>query len=170
MPRREGRKRRNLRRDQTAQLMLARRIIPTLLYRGAQLVKGSKFNGWRSVGHIRQAVELYAKRGVDELIVLDVAATPEGRGPEFERIKEMSNIGFTPITFGGGVRCVEDVHKLMLSGADKVAIGTAAYTVPDLIAECADSFGSQAIVMAIDVLGGNTVMTHCGRVGYNHDP
>lgn len=150
--------------------MLAKRVVPTLLFSGDQLIKGERFNGWRSVGHIRQAVELYATRGVDELIILDIGATPACRGPDFGRVDDMTNIGYTPITVGGGVRSTECVKRLMLAGADKVAIGTGCYEVADLLQECSDSFGSQAICMAIDVMGGNTVMTRCGKQGYNHSP
>ena len=150
--------------------MLATRIIPTLLMRGEHLVKGSQFNSWRVVGHVMQAARIHAARQVDELILLDIAATPEGRGPDLELVEKLAGECFTPLTVGGGVRNVEDVRRLLRAGADKVAIGTAAYQVPDLIFDCAEYYGSQCIVMSIDVLGGNTVMYHCGKHGYNHDP
>lgn len=140
--------------------MLAKRIIPTLLFRGDQLVKGEKFNGWRSVGHVRQAIEIHAARGVDELIALDIGATPEGRGPNFAQIEQMTNIGYTPITIGGGVRSVDDVLALMLAGADKVAICSACTS--DVVTVASKRFGTQAIVVAIDVLAG-VVATGCGR-------
>jgi len=149
---------------------LATRIIPTLLMRGHTLVKGRQFNSWRVVGHVMQAARIHAARQVDELILLDIGATPEGRGPDLELVGKLAGECFTPLTVGGGIKSVEDVRRLLLAGADKVAIGTAAYEVPDLIFDCAEYYGSQCIVMSIDVLGGNTVMYHCGKHGYNHDP
>jgi len=149
---------------------LAKRVIPTLLVRGQNLVKGIRFDSWRVVGHPMQAARIHAARCVDELIILDISATPEGRGPDFAMVEKLSECGFTPLTVGGGVRSIEDVRRLLRAGADKVAIGTAAYAVPDLVFDCAEYFGNQCIVLAIDVMGGNTVMTHCGKHGYNHSP
>ena len=151
-------------------MALAKRVIPTLLIRGQNLVKGIRFDSWRVVGHPMQAARIHAARGVDELIILDISATPEGRGPDFAMVEKLSECGFTPLTVGGGVRSVEDVRRLLRAGADKVAIGTGAYTVPDLVYDCAEYFGNQCIVLSIDVMGGNTVMTHCGKHGYNHSP
>lgn len=150
--------------------MLATRVIPVLLVRGHQLVKGERFNSWRSVGHVQQAAEIHQARGVDELIVLDIAATPEGRGPDFAMVERLTAKCFMPITVGGGVRSVEDVRGLLAAGADKVSIGTAVTVVPDLVYDCANRFGSQAIVVSIDVGYGNSVMVNCGCTGYAHDP
>lgn len=149
---------------------LAKRIIPTLLADGEKLVKGKQFNPWRTVGVVEQAARICGSRAVDEIILLDVTATRQGREPNYELVRRISESVFTPLTVGGGVRSVEHITKLLRAGADKVAIGTAAYEVPDLIFDCSEHFGSQAIVMSIDVLGGNTVMTHCGKHGYNHSP
>lgn len=131
--------------------MLATRIIPTLLVRGRQLVKGQQFNSWRSVGLAAQAVRIHQQRGVDEIILLDIAATPEGRGPDLDLIRELSEVLFCPLTVGGGVKSIDDVHALLEAGADKVAIKTAAYAAPFLVQNIADRFGSQALVVAIDV-------------------
>lgn len=150
--------------------MLAHRIIPVLLKRGDTLVKGQRFQSWRSVGHVEQAARIHQAREVDELCILDIGATPEGRGPDFDAVARLTAHCFMPLTVGGGVRSVEHVRELLRAGADKVAICTAAFEVPDFIAECSDSFGCQCIVMSIDVMGGNTVMTNCGKRGYNHDP
>src|SRR4051812_33443580 len=103
---------------------LATRVIPTLLARGDQLVKGKRFDSWRSVGHVLQAARVHAQRGVDELILLDIAATPEGRGPNFALVEKVAEAQFTPLTVGGGVRSVQDVRDLLSAGADKVAICT----------------------------------------------
>ena len=131
--------------------MLAKRIIPTLLVRGQQLVKGKQFKSWRSVGHAEQAARIYAQRGVDELVILDIAATPEGRDPDFEMVKRMTDGNFCPVSVGGGVRTVEDVRQLLASGADKVVIGTAALSW-SFIRKCAEKFGNQAICVSIDML------------------
>lgn len=150
---------------------LAVRIIPTMLVRGEHLVKGRQFNSWRVVGHPMQAARIYAARGVDELILLDISATPEGRGPDFAIVEKLSEWCRTPLTVGGGVRSVDDVRRLLRAGADKVSIGTACYLEPGfIIRDCSEYFGSQCIVYALDVLERTTVMTHCGKHGYSHDP
>lgn len=132
---------------------LAVRIIPTLLKRGDALVKGERFNGWRSVGHVQQAAQIHQARGVDELIVLDIGATPEGRGPDFAAVRRLTERCFMPITVGGGVRNVDDVQGLLNAGADKVAMKTAYRKSGGFLRECADRFGSQAIVAALDHTG-----------------
>lgn len=132
--------------------MLAKRVIPVFLQRGNSLVKGKQFNSWRTVGHVRQAVKIYQSRGVDELIYLDIAATPEGRGPDFDMVRNLADECFMPITIGGGVRSVEDVRRLLEAGADKVSICNHAVEHPEFISESAKIFGSQAIVIAIDAI------------------
>jgi cyclase len=126
--------------------MLASRVIPVLLYRGTELVKGKHFDSWRGVGSAIQAMKLYDRRKVDELIFLDVGATVEGRGPDFALIAEVADEFSCPLTVGGGIRSLEDVKALLRSGADKVAVGTRL----DLIRPIADAFGSQAVVASVD--------------------
>lgn len=126
---------------------LAKRIIPTLLCRGRQLVKGVAFNSWRSVGHAAQAVRIHQARGVDELVLLDIAATSEGRGPDLALIDELSEACFMPLAVGGGVRTLEDVQRLLRAGADKVVIRAGG---ADLVREVAGVVGCQAIVAAVD--------------------
>lgn len=138
---------------------LATRVIPTLLARGDVLVKGERFDSWRSVGHVLQAVKIHAARGVDELIVLDIAATPEGRGPNLALVEKLCDEMFTPVTVGGGVRNVEDVRDLLKAGADKVAINSAAVERSRLIRDCSYRFGRQAIVAAVDY---RSVPCECG--------
>lgn len=132
---------------------LATRVVPTLLIRGDQLVKGEKFNAWRSVGHPAAAMRTHQLRGVDEVIVLDIGATPEEREPNFKLIERLVDGCFSPVTVGGGVRSVDHVRELLRIGADKVAICTGAVEVPRLVRECADKFGNQAIVVAIEHAG-----------------
>lgn len=142
--------------------MLAIRIIPTLLFRGKTLVKGQRFNAWRSVGDVMQAAEIYAARGVDELVLLDIAATPEGRGPDCKMIEQIAAKMFSPLTVGGGVRSAEDVRDLLNAGADKVSVCTTAVRWPNVIEEAAGKFGSQAIVAAVDERDWH-VVTDCGK-------
>lgn len=150
--------------------MLAHRIIPSILCRGRQQVKGTKFDSWRSVGLAAQAVRIHNARGVDEICLLDVGATPEGRGPDLSLVEELSEVVFSPLSVGGGVRSVKDVRALLQAGADKVVIGTGVCEVEDLVRDCVDAVGSQAIVVAEDVGYGDSVMIHCGKKGYSHDP
>lgn len=140
--------------------MLAKRVIPTMLCRGRTLVKGERFAGDRSIGHVLQAARVHARRQVDELLILDIAATAEGRGPDLDLVRELSKDCFIPITVGGGVKTLNDIDQLLRAGADKVAIGAAAYAGP-LVFQAAKRFGSQAIVCAIDAKRGR-VVTHCG--------
>lgn len=130
---------------------LATRIIPTLLFRGEELVKGKHFDPWRSVGLVEQAARIYAHRAVDEVLLLDVQATPQEKGPDFALISRIARDFYTPLTVGGGVRSVNDVRRLLASGADKVCLGTEAMLNPTFVTECAMKFGSQAIAVAVDV-------------------
>jgi cyclase len=134
-------------------MALAVRIIPTLLARGSKLVKGRRFSADRVVGHVQQAARVHQARGVDELCILDVAATPEGRGPDFAAIEALTVACFMPLTVGGGVRSVEDVEGLLRAGADKVCVKTAYWRRREFVSECAERWGSQAIVAALDVSG-----------------
>lgn len=130
--------------------MLAHRIIPSILCRGRQQVKGKQFNSWRSVGLAAQAVRVHQARGVDEVALLDVGATPEGRGPDLSLVEELSDVMFAPLAVGGGIRSVEDVRALLKAGADKVVIGTQFIREPTFVRELADTVGSQAIVVSVD--------------------
>ena len=136
---------------------LAARIIPTLLCRGRKLVKGQQFDSWRSVGVVAQAVRVHQHRGVDELVLLDITATAEGRGPDLDLVAELSEACFMPLAVGGGVRSVDDMRSLLRAGADKVVFGTAALEVPGLISEAATAAGAQAVVVSIDVRAGRVV-------------
>ena len=129
---------------------LAVRIIPTLLARGSKLVKGQRFSADRVVGHVQQAARIHQARGVDELCILDVAATPEGRGPDFDAVRRLTDGCFMPLTVGGGVRSVEDVKGLLDAGADKVAVNQSRIDY-SLLMSCRRRFGSQAIVAAVDI-------------------
>lgn len=145
--------------------MLAKRVIPTMLCRGRTLVKGRAFAGDRSVGHVMQAARVHAKRGVDELLILDIGATAEGRGPDLDLVRELSADCFIPITVGGGVRSLADIDALLRAGADKVSICAGAYEVPDLIEKAAKRFGRQAIVVCIEHAGAVPMLKSRGQIG-----
>jgi len=134
--------------------VLAKRVIPTMLVRGRTLVKGKGFTGDRSIGNVMQAATLHATRGVDELCILDIAATKEGRGPDLSMVEELSAGCFIPITVGGGVKTLADIDALLRAGADKIAIGAAAQADHVLVVLAAQRFGSQAIVVSVDVPAG----------------
>ena len=131
--------------------MIKTRVIPTLLYKNFTLVKGVRFDSWRRVGSLLQAIKVYRLREVDELIFLDISATQEGRPPDFRLVDDFADECFMPLTVGGGVRTVEDVKTLLRCGADKVAINSAAFEGAELMQEAARKFGSQCIVVSIDV-------------------
>ena len=120
--------------------MLKVRVIPTLLIREVNLVKGPSFDSWRAVGSPMQAVKVFNRRDVDELIILDINATPTGSEPDYEQIAILAQECFVPLTVGGGVGSLDCIRKLLHAGADKVAINTRAYVEPRFITEAATSF------------------------------
>src|SRR3954471_22459677 len=102
--------------------MLKARVMPTLLHKDVGLVKGVRFDSWRRVGSVMQAVKVYNMREVDELVFLDVTATRERRDPDYELIDDIADECFMPLTVGGGIRSVEQVERLLKVGADKIAV------------------------------------------------
>ena len=146
--------------------MLKVRIVPTLLFKDVGLVKGIGFDSWRRVGPALSAVKVYNMREVDELVFFDITATPEGRRPDLQQIEALAAECFMPMTVGGGVRTVEDIRALLMVGADKVAMNTAAIETPDLVRQGAERFGTQCIVVGIDArktADGWQVFSHCGK-------
>lgn len=133
------------------------------------MVKGERFDGWRSVGIAMQAARTHAMRGVDELMLLDIAATPNGRKPDVEIVAALSEHCFTPLTVGGGITQASDVQPLLNAGADKVSVNTAAVERPSLVAEIARRYGRQALVVSIDVRNGG-VVTRCGKQSTGMNP
>jgi cyclase len=154
--------------------MLKIRVMPTLLFKNFGLVKSVQFNSWRRIGSVMQAVKVYNLREVDELVFLDISATPDGHPPDFETVDEIADECFMPLTVGGGVKSVADVRRLLQVGADKVAINTAAVQNPELIQAAAQQFGSQCVVISIDVKkhsnGTYEVFTHAGTQPTGKDP
>lgn len=147
--------------------MLKTRIIPCLDVADGRVVKGVNFVDLVDAGDPVEAAAAYDAAGADELCFLDIHATHENRGTMFDLVRRTAERCFIPLTVGGGVRGPEDVRALLLAGADKVSLNSAAVANPDVIAACADHFGSQCIVAAIDAKavapGRWEIFTHGGR-------
>ncbi len=130
--------------------MLARRIIPCLDVDLGRVVKGVKFVNLRDAGDPAELAAAYNRAGADELVMLDISASVEGRATLMDTVRRVAERVFIPLTVGGGIRVLEDGKRLLEAGSDKVSINTAAVERPELIAELASCFGSQAVVVAID--------------------
>ncbi len=130
--------------------MLTKRIIPCLDVKCGRVVKGTSFAGLRDAGDPVELARFYYEQGADELVFLDITATPEGRDIMADVVARISEKVFIPLTVGGGLRTIEDIRHILMAGADKVSINSAAVLKPDLITEGAAKFGSQCIVVAID--------------------
>jgi len=150
-------------------MTLARRIIPCLDVKDGRVVKGINFLSLRDAGDPVEQAAAYDAQGADEICYLDISASPEGRSTLVDVVARTADQVFAPLTVGGGVRTVADAERLLDAGADKIAINTAAIRDPALVTACAQRFGSQAIVVAIDAKrrtsegGGWEVFSHGGR-------
>lgn len=148
--------------------MIQARVIPCLLVRGNGLVKTKKFKDAVYVGDPVNAVRIFSDKEADEIVILDIDASREGREPNYELIAEMAGEAFMPVAYGGGVRTLEQIRRLIRSGVEKVVINTLATESTDTIRAAVEVFGSQAIVGAIDVrrklFGGYAVMSKSGTI------
>ncbi|HYO84106.1 MAG TPA: imidazole glycerol phosphate synthase subunit HisF [Bryobacteraceae bacterium] len=148
--------------------MLARRIIPCLDVTGGRVVKGINFINLRDAGDPVELAERYNDQSADELVFLDITASSDERDTMADVVARTARKVFIPLTVGGGIRSVEDAHRILMSGADKVSVNTAAVRRPELMTELSREFGSQAVVLAIDARrrpdGGWNVYTKGGRV------
>lgn len=144
------------------------RVIPCLLLRGNGLVKTRKFRDPVYVGDPVNAVRIFSEKEADEIVILDIDASREGREPNYELIAEIAGEAFMPVAYGGGVRTLEQMRRLIRSGVEKVVVNSAAVESPSVLSEGAAVFGSQAIVGGVDVkrtlLGGYRVVTKSGTV------
>jgi len=131
--------------------MLARRIIPCLDVAGGRVVKGVHFETLRDAGDPAAQASRYDADGADELVLLDISASPEQRGTTLETVSRVAESIFIPFTVGGGIRSVSDAGAALRAGADKVTVNTAAVRDPPLVSRLAESFGSQCVVVAVDV-------------------
>ena len=131
--------------------MLAKRIIPCLDVRGGRVVKGINFINIRDAGDPVEIARAYNESGADELVFLDISATLEERGTMIDVVKQVAEQVFIPFTVGGGIRTLEDIRMILQAGADKVSLNSSAIADPDLVRQASERFGSQCIVVAIDV-------------------
>lgn len=146
--------------------MLAKRIIPCLDIKEGRVVKGVSFVGLRDAGDPLELALRYNAQWADELVFLDITASHENRGLTVELAERLARVLFIPFTIGGGLSSLEDIHRIVTAGADKVSLNTAAVKQPELVSQGAERFGRQCIVVAIDVKrssGGWEVFTHGGR-------
>ncbi len=148
---------------------LTRRVIPCLDVSAGRVVKGVRFENLVDQGDPAEAALRYDQQGADEVVFLDITAAPERRGTDLAWVRRTARQVFIPLTVGGGVREVADARELLLAGADKVAVNTAAVERPELLAELARTFGSQCVVLSVDARrraeepGSWEVVTHGGR-------
>jgi imidazoleglycerol phosphate synthase cyclase subunit len=148
--------------------MLTRRIIPCLDVSHGRVVKGVRFQGLRDAGDPAERAALYEEQGADEIVILDVSATPEARGNQVETVRHVRARLGIPLTVGGGIRNQDDARALLEAGADKVSVNTAAVQRPELLRDIAEHFGRQCTVLAIDAarrVGGFEVLVKGGREG-----
>lgn len=131
--------------------MLKTRVIPVLLLSGQGLVKGVKFKNHKYVGDPINAVKIFNDKEVDELVFLDIDATNRKSGPDFELLKDIASEAFIPFAYGGGITTLEQASKLYRLGVEKVILNTSAFETPLLVRELAEQFGSQSVVVCIDV-------------------
>ena len=147
--------------------MLAKRIIPCLDVTGGRVVKGVNFAGLRDAGDPVELASRYNDQGADELVFLDITASSDAREIMADVVARTSRKVFIPLTVGGGIRSIADARKILMSGADKVSVNTAAVRRPELITELSEEFGAQAVVLAIDARrnsqGSWNVFTRGGR-------
>ena len=147
--------------------MLAKRIIPCLDVNNGRVVKGTNFLHLRDAGDPVECAVEYDRQGADELVFLDITASCDNRNTVCDMVRKTAEKVFVPFTVGGGIRTPEDMRLMLTCGADKVAVNTAAIRNPDLIRQCAERFGSQCVVLAVDARrksgGGWEVFTHGGR-------
>jgi cyclase len=154
--------------------MLKTRVMPVVLLTGYNVVKSVNFGVFRTLGNPITVCRIYESRGVDELILLDIRATPEARVPQVDIIRDISGECFMPLTVGGGIKTVEQARLLLRNGADKIAINTSAVESPELITAISKEFGAQCCVISIDVKleadGRYQVYTHGGKTPAGLDP
>jgi len=154
--------------------MLKARVIPSLLLRGAGLVKTRQFKDPKYIGDPINAIKIFNDKEVDELVLLDITASAEGRGPAFAAIEEVASECFMPLAYGGGIGSVEDIRRILKLGVEKVILNTAAWRDPQVLQQASREFGAQAIVASIDVrrklLGGYDVCVERATRALRIDP
>jgi cyclase len=154
--------------------MLSVRVMPCLLLRNSKLVKTVRFKDPDYIGDPVNAVKIYNDKEVDELIFLDITATIDQKSPNFKTIGEIASECFMPMTYGGGIRTIDEMRRIYNLGVEKIAINSYAVENPDIISKASTIFGSQSVLVAMDVkrrlMGGYEVFTHGARKGTKLDP
>lgn len=154
--------------------MLRTRVIPCLLLQNTGLVKTVKFKEPRYIGDPINAVKIFNEKYVDELVLLDIGATVSNRAPQLELLAEIASEAFMPLGYGGGIRSLEEIRKILSMGFEKVILNTSAAKDTELIMSASEMFGSQSIVVSIDVKknfwGKYDVLTRCGTESLKMDP
>ncbi|HEY0771681.1 MAG TPA: AglZ/HisF2 family acetamidino modification protein [Sphingobacteriaceae bacterium] len=150
------------------------RVIPALLLKNEGLVKSVKFKDAKYIGDPRNAVKIFNEKEVDELAFLDISASINARGPNFQMISEISSECFMPLCYGGGITTIEQIRKLFSIGIEKVAINSALHSSPELVSIASDQYGSQSIIASIDVkknfFGKYEVFAKSGTVNTKKEP
>ena len=150
------------------------RVIPVLLLDEGRLIKTKKFKYDNYIGDPLNAVKVFNEMGADELIILDISATKNKRSPNFQLIENLANECFMPLSYGGGVDSIQSAHEILSIGFEKIILNTSAYQNPNLIGEIAKQFGSQSVVISIDlkknIFGKYTMYTNCGKIKKQTDP
>lgn len=154
--------------------MLMTRVIPVLLLKGSGLVKTVKFKVPKYVGDPRNAVKIFNEKEVDELVVLDIAATTEAHRPQFELIREIVSEAFMPVAYGGGIRTIEDARTILSLGVEKIVLNSFAVENPLFVRKASETFGAQSVVVSIDVkkcfFGKYEVYSNSGQRSGKHNP
>ena len=154
--------------------MLEPRVMPCLLLRGGALVKTRRFSDPVYIGDPLNAVRIFNELEVDELVLLDIGAARERTPPAFALIEQVASECFMPLTYGGGIRTLDDIRRLHRIGVEKIVLNSATFETPQLVSETADIFGSQSVIVSIDVrrhlIGGYSVYSRGGNVRHAGDP
>ena len=154
--------------------MKNKRVIPVLLLKDGDLVKGVRFQNHKYIGDPINAVRIFNEKEVDELILLDISATANNRDPDYSLIQDVASEAFMPIAYGGGINSVSQIEKLFRLGIEKIIINSSFSKTPDLLKQCSRLAGAQSVVVSIDVrknfLGRYEVVTHNGTTKTGYDP
>jgi len=150
------------------------RVIPILLIQNGGLVKSIKFKNHQYLGDPINAVKIFNDKEVDEIAIIDIVASRDGKAPDITQISEIAGEAFMPLAYGGGITKLAEIKEILFAGAEKVIINTSAVKNPSLISEAAQQFGSQSVVVSIDVkkdrLGRDRLYNHCSKKSTGKDP
>ena len=144
------------------------RIIPVLLTDRRKMIKGKKFSNHKYIGDPLNAMKIFNDKQVDELVLLDITATSQSNEPDYDFLQEITSEAFFPLAYGGGVKSVAQIEKLMRIGIEKVVLGTSAFLNPNLVKEAVAAVGSQSVIVSVDyktsLMGGSTVYVTNGQI------